>query len=303
MKTVHRPYQDRSDDFERMWAFLVEDYRDRGTFIWTLGRLGDWKYGAWSEYKYIPCYLGDDAHLWFDAFGSLAGFVVSENGDGGFTMFAARGNGFLYREILDWTVAHWSGRGRLSTEVHQEQTELLDILQEAGFAADGVVAVTQKYVLRDVTGDEVPLPEGYRIVDMDSHPDWDGKRLLQLDAFQGRSELTELDRRAYRYSRECPVYLPQYDLSILDETGRYVAGCQAFVDARNGYAEIERICTHSAYRRRGLAAAVIRACFNRLDARGIRLAYITGYSPGAQALYAKLGAVSCSSWTVYRARP
>ena len=300
MKTVHRPYQDRSDDYERMWAFLVEDYRDRGWFIWTLGRLGDWKYGIWTEKKYIPCFLGDNAHLWFDAFGSLAGFVVSENGGGDFTVFVPRGYDFLYDEILEWTLSNWSGRGDLTIEVHQDQTGVREALGRSCFAADGVAAVTQKYVLREVGDGEVPLPPGYRVVDMRECPDFDGKRLLQINAFQGRNELTELDRLAYRYSRECPVYQPQFDLSILDGTGRHVAGCQAFLDTRNGYAEVERICTHSEYRRRGLAAAVVKACFSRLNGHGLTHAYITGYSPGAQALYAKLGASSCAAWTLFR---
>ncbi len=300
MKTVHRPYQDRSDDFERMWAFLTDDYRDRGYFIWTHGRLGDWKYGIWSEKKYIPCFLGDNAHLWFDSFGSLAGFVVSENGGAEFTVFTPRGYDFLFDEILGWVAANWADRGTLTTEIHQNQTGIRDLLREAGFKADGTAAVTQKYLLRDAGTGEVPLPPGFRVIDMCGDPDWDGKRLLQLNAFQNRSELTEIDRLAYRYSRECPVYLPQFDLSIVGEDGRHVAGCQAFIDARNGYAEIERICTHSDYRRRGLAAAVVKACFTRLNGHGLTHAYITGYSPGAQALYAKLGAISCASWTLYR---
>lgn len=300
MKTVHRAYQDRGDDYERMWAFLIEDYRDRGWFIWTLGRLGDWKYGVWTEKKYIPCFLGDNAHLWFDAFGDLAGFVVSENGDGGFTVFVRRGGDFLYGEILRWTVEHWHGRGDLTTEIHKDQPGVHPALRKAGFSTDGVIAVTQKYLLSEFCGDPVPLPAGYCVVDMDETPDFEGKRLLQINAFQNRNELTALDVLSYRYSRECPVYNPQFDLSILDETGRHVAGCQAFVDARNGYAEVERICTHSDYRRRGLAAAVVRACFARLAEHGLTHAYITGYSPGAQALYAKLGALDCASWTLYR---
>ena len=237
MITYHRPYQDRSDDFERMWEFLVADYRDRGWFIWTLGRLGDWKYGIWTEKKYIPCFLGDNAHLWFDTFGALAGFVLSENGDVAFSVFVRKGLEYLYDEILGWTVENWGGRGDLVIEIHQDQRYVKPALRKAGFVSDGVVAVTQKYLLPEVSAEAVPLPEGYRIVDMEECPDFDGKKLLQLNAFQGKDNVTELDRQAYRYSRECPVYHPQFDLSILDGTGRHVAGCQAFIDFINGYAE------------------------------------------------------------------
>jgi ribosomal protein S18 acetylase RimI-like enzyme len=52
---------------------------------------------------------------------------------------------------------------------------------------------------------------------------------------------------------------------------------------------VERICTHSDFRRRGLARAVTLACLHRLQEIGMQRAYITGYSEAAVALYASLG--------------
>lgn len=56
---------------------------------------------------------------------------------------------------------------------------------------------------------------------------------------------------------------------------------------------------YSAYRRKGLAEAVIRECFKRLHNEGIQHAYITGYSTAAKNLYGKLGAVKSKNWFEY----
>ena len=81
----------------------------------------------------------------------------------------------------------------------------------------------------------------------------------------------------------------EFDLSIINPQGEHVAGCEAFIDYENGVAEIERVCTHSGYRRRGLAKAVIESCFHRLRSHGIYTAYITGWNEATNNLYGKLG--------------
>jgi ribosomal protein S18 acetylase RimI-like enzyme len=86
------------------------------------------------------------------------------------------------------------------------------------------------------------------------------------------------------------------------EDGQLVAGCEALLDARNATADIERICTHSDFRRRGLARAVIQAGVDRLREMGFRTAYFTGYSPRAIALYGSLGHVGEMACFEYRRR-
>ncbi|RPJ19362.1 MAG: hypothetical protein EHM33_30395 [Chloroflexi bacterium] len=57
--------------------------------------------------------------------------------------------------------------------------------------------------------------------------------------------------------------------------------------------------THDQYRRLGLAEAVTRECFQRLKRHGTSWAYITGYGPGANALYEKLGSIKQKQWFHY----
>jgi ribosomal protein S18 acetylase RimI-like enzyme len=127
---------------------------------------------------------------------------------------------------------------------------------------------------------------------------------LRADAFGGQPDLSEAEMRKrlelYNYMHAGPIYHPEGDLCVMAEDGHLVAGCEALIDARNLSADIERICTHSAFRRRGFARAVIRECMIRLRDMGMRRAYIAGYSPEAIALYGSLGHVSERTCYVYQ---
>jgi ribosomal protein S18 acetylase RimI-like enzyme len=83
------------------------------------------------------------------------------------------------------------------------------------------------------------------------------------------------------------------------DDGRFVSGCEALIDAWNAEADIERVCTHSSFRQRGFARAVIQECLYRLQEMGLRQAYITGYSEAAMRLYASLGAAAAMESFIY----
>jgi hypothetical protein len=301
MKFYNRPFDDGRNDFKKLWDFLVADYANRkDNFIWSLGRLTDWKYGLWHEKKFIPTFLRKNAQLWLNFFDEPVGFAISEEGDNMFFIMTACGYEFLYDEILCWVLENWGGRGQeLVTEVHEFQETALRVLREKGFVTDGKCATTRMYPLRNRCSDYM-LCEGFTITDMTRNRDYKGKRLMQANAFRNVNTVSELDLLAYEYNRESPVYEPYYDLSVIDEAGRHASGCLAFVDYANGYAEVERVCTHSDFRRKGLCEAVIRECFSRLKVNGIEYAYITGYSSEANGLYEKLSPVKRKSWFHYK---
>lgn len=163
---------------------------------------------------------------------------------------------------------------------------------------------TQQFDLTHAPVARFALEEGFTIVDMYAHPDYLGQRVLRDDAFSGRSNVSEADLRRellfYNHLHDGPLYHPQTDLCVMTEDGRLVAGCEALIDIRNAEADIERVCTHSSFRKRGFARAVIQECLHRLHEMGIRRAYITGFSTEAIALYASLGAEVELRYFIYR---
>ncbi len=304
MKTTHRNYSEAAGDFNLLCRFMVQDHAYiRAHSTWCLGRMVDWKYGLYESKLSFADFTGQNAHLWFDALGELAGLAIAENGDAEFTIITARGYRFLYKEILQWVLEAWKGRGpRVTTEITALQAAEAAVLERFGFHRRASF-YTRHF---DLTGELVarfPLEPGFTIVDMATHPDFRAQRTLRANGFHGTTSLSEeemqLQLKFDNYGHQGPIYHPDTDLCVMAPDGRFVAGCEALIDARNEEADIERVCTHSEFRRRGFARAAIQECLYRLKEMGLRSAYITGYSPAAIALYGSLGAVGETESFVY----
>ncbi|MCB9135321.1 MAG: GNAT family N-acetyltransferase [Anaerolineales bacterium] len=294
-----RPYNP-AHDFEKMWRFLQQDYTQKqDNYVWHFSRLGDWQYGLWNEKKLIPSFFRKYAQVWVDAFDDIVGCVLSEDGDNIFFIFTRAGYEYLYPEILDWTLITWGERyPTLKTEVHEFQTDALEGLARAGFRSRGVVATTRAYDLQKPL-EPAHLPPGSRIETMDANGDFYGKGLLYKDGFSNQDFVTELDLLKFEYSRENPAYDPAFDFVVIAPDGTHAATCAGFNDPSQRVSEVEKICTHRQYRRQGLAEAAVRACFQKLQQRGIARAYITGYSGEANGLYEKLGPCGYKQWFHY----
>ena len=112
MKTMHRTYSEEAGDFHRLCRFCVEnDRHTRQHSTWCIGRVVDWKYGLYGNKLSVAGFCDKNACLWFDAFGEMAGFAISEHGDSGFAILTAAGYRFLFEEMLHWVLANWGGRG------------------------------------------------------------------------------------------------------------------------------------------------------------------------------------------------
>jgi GNAT superfamily N-acetyltransferase len=300
MKTTHRNYSDENGDFNRLARFFTSNSRcPRIHTTWCLGRLVDWKYGLYENKRAFAAFCDENAHLWFDAFGELAGFSLSENGDASFNIITLEGYRFLYEEILQWTLDAWKERVTkkgpgFSTEITEHQDLERRVLEQYGFKYRSAF-YTRRFDLTKELIPRCPLEPGYVIVDMQSHPDYRAQAIMRADAFQGKSTLSEdelnIRIKYYNHSHNGPIYHPQTDLCVMAEDGRFVSGCEALINAHCLEADIERVCTHGSFRKRGFARAVIQECLYRLRDMGIHYAYITGYSLEAVALYGSLGAV------------
>jgi len=305
MKTTHRTYSEEAGDFRRLCRFVIDSNDSiRAYSTWCIGRLVDWKYGLWKNKTAVPDFTNRNAHLWFDGFDRLAGFVISEEGDGGFAIITLAGYRFLFTEILQWVLTNW-GRERgpkLSIEITARQAMEATVLEQHGFEQKGSF-FRQTFDLTHELAPRAPLEAGFAIVDMATHPDYQAQRILRDEAFDGKSELSEvaLQRELlfYNHAQQGPIYHPQTDLCVLAPDGTLVSGCEALIDAHNAEADIERVCTHSSFRRRGFARAVIQECLYRLRDIGLRKAHIAGYSPAAITLYASLGDGKESRFNIY----
>ncbi|NSW52682.1 MAG: GNAT family N-acetyltransferase [Anaerolineae bacterium] len=308
MKTTHRDYNEAQGDFYAL-ACMITDHNTwmRSHSTWSIGRLVDWKYGIYEGKQAYPDFCGENAHLWFDGFGRLAGCVVSEGGGSDVAILTLPGYRFLFEEILAWVMTEWANRpDPLSIELTDQQQREAAILEQSGFMPSAPF-FSRRFNLTRPLPERLPLAEGFTIVDMQTHPDYRAQRILRADAFSGQPEPSEdtiqHQLRFYNHSIHGPIYHAPTDLCVMAPDGRMVAGCEALIDAHNNEADIERVCTHSAFRRRGFARAVIQECLYRLQGMGIAAAYITGYSQAAISLYGSLGAEGESQAYSYTYQP
>lgn len=305
MKTTHRNYAEESGDFHHISRFIVE----RPAFIrshstWCLGRFVDWKYGLWGDKLSIPDFWERNGQVWFDGFGELAAFAIAENGGSDFAIITAEGYRFLFEEVLKWVLEHWGDREpALSIEITALQTREAKLLERYDFEHSSSL-YTFHYDLTDEPVQHFPLEEGFTIVDMHTHPDYRAQLILRQEAFQGKADLSEDEVNRllslYSYARESPIYHPLTDLCVMAPDGTFVSGCEALIDAHNAEADIERVCTHSDFRRRGFSQAAIQECLVRLCEMGLQRAYITGYSLESVALYGSFGAEKRTESQIYR---
>lgn len=298
MKTTHRYYSEETGDFNRLVRFFITTGGvPRSLSGWCLGRIVDWKWAIYENKRTYATFCDENAHLWFDGYGELAGFAISEGGGTDFHVLTLNGYRFLYEEILQWVLESWRDRipekgSCFSTEITEHQGWEAGILERYGFQCKDPF-YTRRFDLTGELAPRVPLEPGFVIVDMKSRPDYRAQAILRGNAFQKKSTLTEEEMterlKYFNHSVQGPIYHPDIDLYVMAEDGRFVAGAEGLINAHCLEADVERICTHSDFRRRGFARAVSLECLYRLKAIGLRNAYITGYSQAAIALYGSMG--------------
>jgi GNAT superfamily N-acetyltransferase len=258
----------------------------------------DWKYGLYPNKRAFASFCEENGHIWFDGFGELAGSVVSESGDATFSFLTRQGYRFLFEEMLQWAIENWKDRVtpevNFSTELTEYQDWEIKVVERYGLRPK-----TQFFTRRfDLTLDLVPrfpLEPGFTFVDMKCHPDFHAQGILRANGFQKKDNLSEeeLNERIkyFSHSMNGPLYHPDTDIYVMAADGCFASGCEALINAPALEADIERVCTHSDFRQRGFARAVIQESLYRLKHMGTHNAYITGYSEAAIAPYGSLGAV------------
>jgi GNAT superfamily N-acetyltransferase len=305
MKTTHRDYAEESGDFLKLCNFLsAHSAHLRSHSTWCLGRFVDWKYGLWGDKLSIPGFWSRNAHLWFDGFDKVVGLAISENGHSDVAILTMAGYRFLFAEMLHWLLDNWGDRQPgLSIEISASQEPEARLLEKHGFSCE-TSFYTFYFDLRAELAGRARLEPGFTIVDMQTRPDYRAQRILRHNAFDGGANLSgaELDQALaiHNHAHQSPIYHAPTDLCVMAPDCTFVSGCEALIDAHNALADIERICTHSCYRRRGFARAVVQECLYRLRDMYLERAYITGYSREAIGLYGSLGAQHRTERLLYK---
>lgn len=128
---------------------------------------------------------------------------------------------------------------------------------------------------------ELLLPSGFRVSHVAGEGEVARRAALHRDSFLPYSSKT-LDEAMikYRRARQMPGYDSTLDLVIVAPDGEWAAGGICWVDERNKVELFEPIGTRPAYRRQGLARALMVAGLWELRQRGMVEAWVGANHPG-----------------------
>jgi GNAT superfamily N-acetyltransferase len=214
-------------------------------------------------------------HIWDDG-GLLAGFVID---DAGYVIAATADRRPESRmRLLAWTEASFRANGRTSIEIAaaDDEQDLREALRAHGYEPSGTFG--QELVIDlDREPDAAELPPGCRLVTIADIGD---------DAYVALHRAAWSDDRPSDYSRELHdivTAMPDFRRDMvpvaLAPDGVPAAYCIGWYDAASRTVEIEPLGTHAAYRRLGLARAIVREIHRRAWALGARSVMVWGTDP------------------------
>ena len=274
------PYKHTKREFDEICALLVESYaRDHRPRNWRLAMAENWNMA--SRYLEPKSYFTERVRLWRDESQRLTGVLI-------------RGNRLLHpqtlendpamlADLLEWAEQNWATEeGTIPIMAFDWDTRRQDVLRLRGYKPDQPIEEVRIYDLnRDYP---VPaLPSGFRFSSVSEEGDPEARVALENSIWNAT-----LDMNWYRGKHSAPHYDAHLDLLVLSPAGDYASTALVWPYPETGSAEIDPLGTNPAFRRLGLARAVILRSFQEMQRMGLDLAYIASdaKNDAANSLYA-----------------
>lgn len=162
------------------------------------------------------------------------------------------------------------------------------ILVQRGYVKQGWPEIQWRHRL-DAPIPDVPVAAGYTIRALA-----DGLELLErchasgLGFHEGDIRIAVENREDptwYRNIQAAPSYRRDLDLVTIAPDGEIAAFCTIWFDDVTRSAIFEPVATVPAHQRRGLGKLIMTEGLRRLQRLGATMAFVSGYSPAANALY------------------
>jgi ribosomal protein S18 acetylase RimI-like enzyme len=242
-----------------------------------------------------------DARLWEDAAGQVCGFAMVWRPRNHLVFFVhpEASGGKVEPQIMAWAVQR-------TREIGKEQGERIRLRVRRPEGDAGLITLLERYgfdreegcslrFTRPLDGPipEPELPPGFTIRAVAGEAEVEARAALQREAF-GTSRQTVESRLAFMRDS---AYVPNLDLVAVapDRTlaAFVVGGIEPDEDLpgwpRHGFTD--PLGTHPAFRRLGLARALLLEAFRRLQARGVEIVEVStgSWNTATQALLTSVG--------------
>jgi mycothiol synthase len=282
------------DDYWRTRAFLRQVMQLNGLRekCWHVARLDYWRWHVAANCQGRDA-IQDVLFLWETVHGQIAGVLNPEGeGDAHLQVHPQLRAPGLEEEMLAVAEEHLAadrdGERLLTVWVDDRDALLLALLKRRGYSKGKWVEHQWR---RDLNASipAVPVPDGYTVRalgDVDELParSWASWRGFHPDEPDEDYEGWEW----YLNIQRCPLYRRDLDIVAVAPGGEIASFCTLWYDDVTRSAYIEPVATVPEHLRRGLARATITAGLRRVKGLGATRAFVGGYEPGPNALYASV---------------
>lgn len=236
--------------------------------------------------------------LWHNADGALVGFAACYGKFQGFDWLVHPDyvETPLEAEILDWALAHTRKEIAAYPKTIDQgidgwdhDTRIQNMLEARGFVRGGddeILMFTTQPLADDLP--EPVLPAGFSIRSAKGVEEAAALAEVHSSAFD-----SGWTAESYRRVMESPGYDAEREMVVVAPDGRFAAFCIYWVDTLNKTGYFEPVGTHAAFRKLGLAKALMRHTMHLMRQQGLETAIVMHESdnPAATALYASAGFV------------
>ena len=290
-----RPYEGEQDLLQ-MQALLMESRAVSGD--WRFPHLGELMW----DFFMVACHLDPAGHvrLWHDEAGRLTAYALLGE-DPSFCCWVSPAHEWvgIEAEALSWAegrLAELRGQdprgwgGGLASGARRDDGRRIAFLEQHGFRYVGEFAEVN--MLRSLQGPlpEAPLPPDCRVRGMEEAGRVTGRALAQREVWQPWS-VGRVSDEEYAALMRLPGYRPELDVVAVLSDGVVASYANCWVDPLNRIGDFGPVGTRPAFRRRGLARAVLLEGLRRMRAAGMDRACVsTGVSnTAARRLYESVG--------------
>ena len=295
MKLTQRSFQNE-DDYWRIRQFLRQVFllNGRREVSWHIARWDYWRWPGVESWGGGP--LEKEVFIWELPDGQITAVLNSEElGDAFLQVHPSLRTPELDLEMLDvaeqrLAIVDSNGQRKLCVWADSHDALRHDILKDRGYT-QGEWPETQHR--RDLSRPvpDAPLAQGFTLRSLGDIDELPARSWFSWKAFhpdEPEEHYAELGWEWYLDIQRCPLYRRDLDLVTVAPNGDIASFCTVWYDDVTRSAYVEPVGTYAPYQRRGLAKAVMVEGLRRLQRLGATLAFVGGYSPEANALYASV---------------
>ena len=293
MKPTMRPYQDE-EDYWHIRAFLREVFllNGRREWSWSVARLDYWRWHVALNCQNRDSIAGV-TFLWEMADGRIAAVLNPEGTDEAhLQVHPTLRTAGLEEEMLavaeEHLAAERDGRRVLAVWTDDQDALRQSILEGRGYTR-GEWAEYQWRRDLDAPIPDAPVPTGYSVRSLGGPGELPARSWASWRGFHPHEPDEKYEGwEWYLNIQRCPLYRRDLDIVALAPGGEIASFCTLWYDDVTRSAYVEPVATVPEHQRRGLARATITEGLRRVQRLGATRAFVGGYEPGPNALYASV---------------